>query len=309
MRDRTETVLGFLVLAAVWGTAFTAIKEGLRYYPPVLFAAFRYDVAGLLMAGYAVVRLDRCWPADRREWAAVGVGAVLIIAGYHALLFAGERTTTGATAAVIVSLSPVLTAVFARLLLPEDRIGAVGAAGLLLGLAGVVSIARPDPGRIATGSVGGELLVVGAVASFALGSVLTRRLDADMGIEAFEGWAMIGGAAAMHLLSLGLGEPVVLPRANVATAWLGYLALVASAGGFLIYFALLDRVGPNAVNLVSYVAPVFAALADLVVRGTVPGPGTLAGFCLIAVAFGLLRRQTLARELAGLRSGTDRGRG
>ncbi|MFW5974294.1 MAG: EamA/RhaT family transporter, partial [Natrialbaceae archaeon] len=38
MRFRNAVL--FVVLAAVWGSAFTAIKAGLEYFPPVLFAAF-----------------------------------------------------------------------------------------------------------------------------------------------------------------------------------------------------------------------------------------------------------------------------
>jgi drug/metabolite transporter (DMT)-like permease len=34
-----------------------------------------------------------------------------------------------------------------------------------------------------------------------------------------------------------------------------YLVVVASALGFLLYFDLLDRLGPIEINLVSYAAP------------------------------------------------------
>ena len=50
---RYRNALLFLTLAALWGSAFMAIKAGLDYFPPVLFAAIRYDVAGLIMLVYA----------------------------------------------------------------------------------------------------------------------------------------------------------------------------------------------------------------------------------------------------------------
>ena len=52
--SRYRNVALFLALAAIWGSAFMAIKAGLAYFPPVLFAAIRYDVAGVLMLAYAV---------------------------------------------------------------------------------------------------------------------------------------------------------------------------------------------------------------------------------------------------------------
>jgi len=52
-----------------------------------------------------------------------------VIAAYHGLLYVGELHITGAVAAVVVSLSPVLTATFAALLLPNERLGPFGSAG------------------------------------------------------------------------------------------------------------------------------------------------------------------------------------
>ncbi|PSP81063.1 EamA family transporter, partial [Halobacteriales archaeon QH_8_68_33] len=78
--SRYRNLALFLGLAAVWGSAFMAIKAGLSEFPPVLFAALRYDIAGVFMLAYAAVRADRWLPADRRQWAAVGVGAALLIA-------------------------------------------------------------------------------------------------------------------------------------------------------------------------------------------------------------------------------------
>jgi drug/metabolite transporter (DMT)-like permease len=290
----------FLALAAVWGTSFVAIKAGLAYFPPVLFAALRYDVAGVFMLGYAALATDRWRPRGTRQWATVGVGAALLIAGYHAFLFVGEQGTTSAAAAIIVSLSPILTTVIARGFLPSERLGPAGLAGLALGLVGVGLLVRPAPGRLVGGEMSAELLVFAAVLSFALGSVLTRWLDADLPVETMEAWAMLGGAGLMHAASAGLGESVgAIAWTPRAVAALGYLALAASAAGFLIYFVLLDRLGPIEINLVSYVAPVFAALGGVVLLGEALDATTVVGFLVIVAGFAVLKREALWRELSG----------
>jgi drug/metabolite transporter (DMT)-like permease len=300
---RYRNLLLFCALAAAWGSAFMAIKAGLgepgnpAYFfdAPVLFAAVRYDIAGVLMLGYAAWAVDRWRPRGRSEWLLVAVGAVFLIAGYHALLFIGERGTTSAAAAVIVSLSPVLTTAFARALLPQERLTVVGLVGMVLGLVGVAILARPDPANLVGSRF--EALVFGATLCFALGSVLTRRLDTDLPIETMEAWSMVGGAALMHALSVGLGESVSgLPPLR-ATVALVYLAVVASAAGFLIYFDLLERLGPIEINLVSYVAPVFAAVAGfLFLQEVIDGP-TVLGFLVILVGFLLIKRREIRAEL------------
>jgi len=298
--SRYRNVVLFLALAAIWGSAFMAIKAGLNYFPPVLFAAIRYDVAAVLMLAYAAWIVDDPIPRGRGEWALVAVGSTLLIAGYHVLLFLGESdpAVTSAAAAVVVSLSPVLTTGFARVFLPDERLTAVGGVGLCCGLLGVVVLARPEPGAVLAGGVLAKLLVFGAATAFALGSVLTRWIDATLPIETMEAWSMLGGALLMHAISVALGESVadVTPSLEGLFA-LAYLAFAASALGFLIYFDLLDRLGAIEINLVSYVAPVFAALAGWLFLGEGLSVAPAAGFALIFLGFLLVKRRAIRAEL------------
>ncbi|WP_324757999.1 DMT family transporter [Haloarcula montana] len=297
---RFRNALLFVALAVAWGSAFTAIKAGLDYFPPVLFAAFRYDLAGLLMLGYAVYTTDRWRPRTRPEWTLVGIGGLFMIAAYHAFLFVGELGVTSAVAAIVVSLSPVLTTAFARVFLPDERLTALGVVGLLVGFVGVAVLSNPEQGAIVTSRTVSLFLVFLAATAFALGSVLTRRVDADLPIETMEAWSMLLGAVIMHGASAAIGESFAAvrwePRGLFA---LGYLVVVASALGFLVYFDLLERLGPIEINLVSYAAPIVAAITGVLFLPEELTAATVAGFALIFAGFVLLKRDAIRAELIG----------
>lgn len=293
----------FVALAAIWGTAFVAVKAGLADLPPVLFAAIRYDVAGVLMLAYAGYAADHWRPRTHGEWWLVGVGAVLLIGVYNACLFIGQQWTTSAAAAVIISLSPVLTTAFARGLLPAERLTGVGLLGLGLGLAGVVVLAQPDLAAPGRENALGELLVFAAAIAFALGSVLIRRSAASLPIQTLEGWSMVGGAVGLHLVSAAIGEsPAAIRWTPEAIVAVGYLAVLSSAVGYLIYFDLLARLGPIEINLVTYVAPAFAALVGWLVLGESVDAALAIGFVLIVAGFGLIKRRAIAEELPRVRA-------
>lgn len=296
---RSRTLLLFLLLSILWGTAFVAISAGLEYFPPVLYAAFRYDIAGLLMLGYAAYAAEDWIPRGKLEWQTVVVGAVLLIASYHAFLFVGQRHTTAAAAAILVSLSPVLTTGFARLLFPTDALSTAGIGGVVLGLVGVAIIAQPDPSDVLGTDVVATLLVFLAATSFALGSVLTRRIDAPIEIETMEAWSMLGGALVMHVASLAIREPIepsswVHPEAVGALA---YLSIAASAVGFLLYFELLERLGAVEINMVSYVAPIVAAVVGWLYLEEAIDPATALGFVCIATGFLVVKRNAIRRAV------------
>jgi drug/metabolite transporter (DMT)-like permease len=191
----------------------------------------------------------------------------------------------------------VLTTVFARVLLPSNRLTGLGVVGLLLGLVGVGVLSNPDPNNLLTGATGSKLLVFGAAAAFAFGSVLTQRIEDGLPIETMEAWAMLGGAALMHLISLGMGESFAeITWSTRGIAALVYLSLAASALGFLIYFDLLDRLGAIEINLVSYVAPIFAAISGYVILREPLSTETAIGFVLIFTGFVLLKRDAIREQ-------------
>ncbi len=300
MSSPYRNLLLFVLLSAVWGSAFMAINLGLEFFPPVTFAAIRYDIAGLIMLGYAFWVADNPVPQTRDEWVLVGIGAVFLIAAYHSFLFVGQSdpAVTSAIAAVIVSLSPILTTAFARGLLPSERLTWLGLAGLALGFAGVIVIAQPNPSNLGGEGTLPKLLVLAASAAFALGSVLTRRVEATLEIETLEGWAMLLGGLLMHGIAFGLGEsPTAIEVTRDGVLALVYLSVVASAAGFLIYFDLLERLGPIEINLVSYVAPVFAALSGWLFLAEGLSISTVFGFFLILCGFVLIKRRAIQDEL------------
>lgn len=284
-----------LLLGALWGTAFMFITLGVgegRAFrdAPILFAAYRFDIAGLAILAVALWRRAPLRPATRRQWRAILVAAALNVGAYHALLFWGQRFTSQVVASVIVGLNPVITTALSTAILSDERVGWHGVLGLGLGFSGIVTLALLKGGSLLDARGVGELVIVGAIVSWSLGSILVRRSRHGMDVFSFTAWQMLVGALMLHATSLVLerGETVAWDAAGAAS--LLYLAIVSSAIGFLIYFTLLERIGPIRTNLVSHVAPIFAALAGYLVLRETFEPRAVLAFVLIASGFLLVAR-------------------
>ena len=296
---RYATAALFVLLSAVWGFSFVAARAALPYIPPLPLAALRFDTVAVVMLAYAVSTTDRWHPRTRQEWWSIVVGGALFVAAHHALLFAGQQYVTSAVAGVVVSLDPILAAGFAWLLLADERLDRLDLLGLVCGLTGVAIIANPAVGSVGATTVLGVGLVFLSAAAFALGAVLTRRFRTELPVQTIQAWMMVVGAPLLHLADLILPVPgfEVIDWTTPAIAGLAYLALVAGAGGYLLYFVLLDRIGPVEVNLIGYAAPVFAAIGGWVVLGETIAIRTVLGFVVIIAGFGLVKHEALAAEL------------
>ncbi|MWV38746.1 DMT family transporter [Natrialba sp. INN-245] len=284
----------FAALAVAWGTAFTAIEIGLESLPPILFAALRFDVAAVVFAGIVLAMGLEWRPRTNADWIAIGVGGGLLVGAHFALLFLGQSYVSSAVSAIVMSLIPILTPPLALAVLPRARVRAPAVLGLVVGLAGIVAIAT------AGGSLDGQALGIGlllaAALSFAVGSVILERTERTLSTMSLQAWAMAVGAVLLHALSLAHpGEHIAsVSAATPATVGaIAYLGLVSTAGGFLLYFALLERVGATEASLINYAAPVVAVVVGWVVLGEAVTLTTIVGFALILVGFALCKIDTL----------------
>lgn len=290
-----SVVTAFVLLAVLWGTSFVAIEAGLHHFPPLLFAGVRYAIAGAIVLGVAAVMSGRTIPRGRDEWLGIAVAATLVIAAYHGLLYVGELYISGAVTAVVVSLAPVLTAVFAALLLPGERLGPVEVGGFALGVIGVVVIADPTGAGAGSAAVLGVALALAGAVAFSLGAVLLRPLRTALPIAAFQGWAMVIGAGILFVGAAAFGEsPAAIEWNRTAVVSLAYLTLLSGVLAFLIYFALLDAVGPAQLHLVGYAEPVVAAVGSWALFGSLIEAEAIVGFVAILAGFIALERREIA---------------
>ena len=81
---RRYVVLAFALLVLFWGLAFSVVKVGLEYSPPMIFAGLRTLIGGLAILLVAVVwggspHLGRDWPI------------FLLLATFNVVFFSGFR--------------------------------------------------------------------------------------------------------------------------------------------------------------------------------------------------------------------------
>ncbi len=293
---RLRTLAFFLLASVFFGGTYVAVKAGGAYFPPLLFVAIRYDVAAVLLLGFVALTTapDDRYPTSRRDVAGVLATAVFAIGLTNALLFVGQQSTTSAVGSILFGLAPILTPVFAALLLADEGLSRRGAVGTALGLVGVALVVGFDPAMLmGSGNLGVVLMLGGAVSS-ALGAVLIRRADASLSSVVQTAWALPVSAVMLHGGSALAGEsPAAVVWSLPALVALGYLSVFAGAVAYVAYFGLLAEVGAIQSSLVFYVSPVFATLGGWAVLGESISTMTVVGFAVVVVGFAVIGFETL----------------
>ena len=300
--SRSRTLGLFLLVTLVFGTGFPAVKTGLSFIPPLFFAAARSYLSAVLLLVYVGVTMEYWRPRSRQDWIAVLAGGLFLIGG-TGLGFVGQQFITAGVAAIIFSLSPIVTGVLAWALLPEERLEGRDYLGVLLGFVGIAVVIRPDPATLLEPEVVGRLLFFAGVAVVALGTVLVRRSRPTIPVPALTGWAMVIGGTVHVVFAIAVGESVAsIQPTPLAVATVVYLSLVVGAVGLVTYLKLMGEVGALKASLTTYLTPVVAIGIGWLLLDERIQPLALVGFGIIVAGFALLESREITAELAKYRS-------
>jgi drug/metabolite transporter (DMT)-like permease len=297
MALRPAAALAATVL--LWASAFAAIRAALEHFSATHLSVLRLLVAAVALGVVGAVRGVRL-PARRDVPAIAAVGFAGMTA-YQLLLNSGERTVPAGTAALLINISPVFTAVAASVLLHE-RMTRLRWAGVAIACAGASLIAVAGHDGLALEE--GALLVLGAAVAQATFFVGQKPLLRRYGSLELTTWAMALGALMALPFAPGLpGAIADAPtEALVAVAFLG---LGASAIGFVTWAYACAHVDVSVAAATLYSVPVVAFTVAWLWLGEEPAPMALVGGAIALVGVALVTRGARPLRLRSRTAGIE----
>jgi len=286
-----RTGLGLLCgigASAIWGGMYVVSKVVLDVIPPFTLITLRLLLGALTLAG---ILAWRGWRRPRRADFAPVLGAGLV--GYGVSLgfqFVGTRYSTAAYGALVTSATPAFVVCFAVILLGE-RLNATRVLALLMSSAGVLAVIDPLHAQAEPGMLLGNLSLLAAAVTWALYSVLVRKLTVNTSALPFSALALLGGLPVS--VPLGVWELWAGGFGDItwsAVAGVLFLGIVATAVAMFLWnsaFALLDA---SIASLTFFAQPVVGTALGVAFLGEIMPPTFLIGGLLITLGIVIASR-------------------
>jgi drug/metabolite transporter (DMT)-like permease len=282
-----------VVFVLIWSTGFVVARFGMPYAPPMSFLAWRFGLS-MLAFGLWVLLSGAAWPQGRRQWLHLAVVGVFMHAGYLGGVWSAVKLGLGAgTAALIVGLQPVLTALWVSATGQEQRVALRQWAGLGLGLGGLVLVVWDKLGHGEVTALNLALCLL-ALLAITIGTLYQKRFVARCDVR------------SASLVQLSVAFAVALPLALLETEamqptvpLLGAMAwsvLVLTLGGSSLLYLLVQRGAATRVTSLMYLVPPCTALLAWMLFDELLSPLVLAGLALTALGVGLVVREPQAQE-------------
>lgn len=278
----------FALLAGAWGLSFLFIKVSVEALSPLYVVAGRTTIGGAVL--YAILRArGRRLPRGRTTWAHLLVLATIGNALPWGLVAWAQQTVPSGLASVVNSLVPASTlAVGAAVGVESLTLRRVVGLGLAIG--GTVIVVQGElaaPERLL-----GLVIIALATVMYGAATVYAKRYMSGrhrpLAIAA--GQVILAGALSLPVAAIVGPTPVWSDLGVSVIASITVLGAVGTGLAFLLYYSLIDRVGPTNTTMVTYVMPVIGLAAGALLLDETFGAHVLLGGVVIIAGIWLAQR-------------------
>jgi len=247
-----------LAASAIWGGMYVVSKVVLEVIPPFTLLVIRL-VLGFLALAVVIMARGGFSVKPRQFWAFFGVGAV----GYGfslAFQFVGTKLSTAANGSLVTSATPALVLPFAFFLLKEPvtrrRLFAI-----LLASLGVLAVIDPRSAQLSSSLFIGNLSLLGAAITWALYSVLVRKVSSNADLLQASAIMLLGGlplTVPVSLWELGTqGIGIITPALIGGILFLG---IISTAIAMFLWNYAFAKLPASVASLTFFAQPLVGSL-------------------------------------------------
>ncbi|HEY0489745.1 MAG TPA: DMT family transporter [Telluria sp.] len=293
----TANMLRLVLLAAIWGSSFLFMRIAAPVLGPAVLIEYRVGFAAVFLAIVGVIlkkRLDV--RANWKHYLVLG----LLNSAFPFLLFAfAARTLSASVLSVLNATAPMWGALIGALW-SRQAISGRSALGLILGTAGVALLVGFDQ---VTSRPGAGIAITAALVAAVSYSVASAYAKTAKSVEPFaNAHGSMWAATLLVIPVLPFFPAPAEPTIGIMGAALA-LGVLCSGIAYILYFKLIQDVGPTSALTVTFLNPLFGILWGALFLGEVVGWHTILGAAIVITGTALVtgfRPAFMARALAPL---------
>jgi len=289
----------FLIVGVIWGTPYFFIEIALEHFDTTSLVFVRVFLGALILMPIVISR--GMIKATLKAWPAVVAFASFEMVGPWFLIPEAQKDISSSLASLLITTVPFIAAFAVGLLGDRSAWHPLTVLGLLIGLAGVISLVGIDAFSGVT-PLAPIFMMLAAAVGYAVAPIIANRMPHEvptLGVIAVS--LTIVSAVYAPFAAFSLPRDISEGPPWQAWAALVVLGAICSALAFVIFFALIREIGPARASLITYVNLAVAAVLGVVFLAEPITTGILVGFPLVVLGSYLASRQRQAIRRKGKR--------
>ena len=276
------------LVGSIWGGSFLFIALALESFGPITVATARIATAALVLLGVCAV-LKQSLPNRLSDWRKLFVVGIFNSAIPFFLISWGQQFISSAEAALLMATGTFCALIISHFSTTDERINPARVVGVSVGFLGVFVLVILDLIQFGLGSLKGQIAVILAGSSYALSSVLARRISHLPSISTSAG-IMLTASGYLIPVAFLLETPFNPDASTISLLSLGFLGIIATAFAFVVRFTIIRDNGAVFMAQVGYLVPLFGVIWSWIFFSEAITLGTWLALILILIGIAITRR-------------------
>jgi len=282
-----------ILLSAIWGGSFLAIRTALDEITFVTSVAYRVAIAAAALWVVTLIRRAPLGITRRHLIGFLGMGVLNNVIPFTLMAWGQLHIESGLTS-ILNATAAIFGVLVAAIFMVDERLTPRKTIGVGIGFLGVATaigfgtLMQFDLRSLA------QLAVVTGTLSYALAGVWARHWLAGLSpLVAAAG--MLSGASLVMIPAALVFDGVVVPQNPITWAAILFYALIATAFAYMLYFRVLGMAGSGNLMLCTLMVPPVAITLGAWIRAETLAPNAYAGFAALALGLVVLDGRVMTR--------------
>jgi drug/metabolite transporter (DMT)-like permease len=251
--------------AFLFGTMEVALKLAGSTFNPIQLTFLRFFIGGLCLLPFAIKDLKkRNCKLITGDWIYLFLLGFVNICVSMVLFQLGVMQTNANLAAIIISINPIFTMLFAQFLVNEKLTGKKVLV-LILNIVGLIIVANPVSLYNGKSNIYGILLTFFAAVTFGFYTALGKKRIAKIGGFTQNSFSFILGSLTLLCYLLISRQPVLDGISVSSLPILLYIAIFVTALGYFFYLKAIELAGPSKASITFFIKPILAPIIAFIV--------------------------------------------
>ena len=275
-----------LILSAIWGSAFIAIKVSLEYFAPVSVASYRLIIASIFLLIFYIIGQYKTLLSKKDLLMLIFVGVVGNFLPFY-LISWSEQFIQSSTAGILMGIGPILTLVLSHFLTKDDKINSVKLISIIVGFIGVLFIFEIDSLFSFQSSNSLQLiskfLIIIAALGYMISNIVAYNTLKHIDSFSITFFATLFGAliSIPFLIFSEFNQPSYFSIKSILPIL--YLGIFPTALAFQLRYHITKTSGPVFLSYVAYLIPIFAIIWGFILLSEKIYFSSIVGITLILI--------------------------
>ncbi|MEM9277485.1 MAG: DMT family transporter [Pseudomonadota bacterium] len=292
-QPNTIDLLLLLLIALIWGSAFTSIKLALDDMGAMWTAAIRVFVGFLALLPFFAFQMR--FPSSRKIFGLISIVALLNMVIPFILISWAMKHIEAGIGSLLLGTTPFIAMVIGHFTTRDERITPLKIFAVFLAVSGILVLVGADAiAGLGAAAIWAQLSIIVAGACYVCAGFIMRRID--MPPIAFTTFALGAGSLMLVILAFMLsGPPNMSPDTDTVYALL-WLGIFPTGFAYVMRYFLVQRVGVSTFALAMNTVPIFGIIIAAILLGEVIEWSTLTALALVLTGLLVARNDTAAKK-------------